>query len=230
MKKFLFIISLIVGLVIFFPLNKLAESYLNRAINDFHLDLTYKSVKSSLFHTTVKDIFFEGIKLDKVEISHNPFNWLFHKKILIKIYSDNIKGNIVYLKDKIKFKNIVNLTLLERFVNTVKLKGEIDIDGYLNFPEFSGKFNIFSKSIFYKSKQWGDLKFKNIESSVLLKNNILRIRQLSTQGIPVSLKGSIKLNLKNIYNSRLNLRGDIDFAGTKNKFKIKGNLRSPHIR
>ena len=229
MKKILFLIAFIAGLSIFFPFDKITEYYINQAIKTNNIDLTYKKISSSFFETKIEDVNFTGIIFNSIELSYNPLFYPFNKKIYITVKAREVNGKINITGKNLSFKTNLELSLLKKFNKTLNAKGLLSISGNVNISKFTGKFKINSKNILYKDKQWGNMSFKNVEGIAFLQHMTLKIKQLSSQDIPLNIKGNIKINRKDFLKSRLNLKGTLTFAGTKNNFKIKGTLTSPRV-
>ena len=229
MKKLIFLIAFLIGLFLFFPFDKLTEYYVNKAIKDYKINLTYAKIDSSLSKTELHNVKFEGFRFDKITVKHSLLNCILKKNFFVTVFSEKIKGDAVVGKEKVNFKANVDSSVLSEFDKTLKVKGIVHLKGDFNLSKMSGKCLINSDKILYKDKQWGELNFKNVEAVIILKKNIVTIKKFSSQDIPLKLKGRITLNGKNFYKSRLDLKGSIDFAGMKNSFKVKGTIKSPRI-
>jgi len=230
-----FIFSFCIFTLLFFPYDTVVKYFLNNAINQNRIPMNYSEIQSSPFGTSINDIeyFYRNkVSLGTLKIEYSPLS-LITKSVSAHTVSSPLNVSAEYKGKTINFKVNQPLSEIAQMVPEVGeyvKKGDIRADGQINPANMQGKADIMISNLSVATPVFPSLNFQKITANLTLNKNRLNVKKVQSSGKnKISLNGIVYLNYNSIYNSNLNLKGDIDIAGMKRDFKISGRLISPRV-
>jgi len=230
-----FIFSFCIFTLLFFPYDTVVKYFLNNAINQNRIPVDYSEIQSSPFGTTVKNIeyFYRNkLSLGNLKIGYSPLS-IITKSASVHTADSPLDVSAVYNGKTVDIKVNQALSKITQMIPEVGKyvkKGEISADGQINPTNMQGNADIVISNLSVATPVFPNLNFQTITASLTLNKNRLNVKKVQSSGKnKISLNGIVYLNYNSIYNSNLNLKGNMDIAGMKRNFKISGRLISPKV-
>jgi|GEM_PF-1541670 hypothetical protein len=239
-KKSIFaIITFIVFFAVFtlflFPYDTLAKYFLNDTINKYNIPINYSSLEASAFGAKINNIdyYYDGkYSIGSVSIKYSPLS-IITQSVAISTVDSPINANIRFEKSNIVFranqpvKGIIEIyPEIEKYAKS----GDIKIEGEINPSTMQGKISAILSSLSLVTPV-ADVTFDQITTDLELNKNRLTITNFKSNGNNnVDIKGAIHINYNALIHSVVNLQGNLNIAGFKKDFTIRGRASNPRIK
>ncbi|AEI15107.1 hypothetical protein Flexsi_1457 [Flexistipes sinusarabici DSM 4947] len=230
-----FIFSFFIFTLFLFPYDTVVKYFINNAINQNRIPVDYSQIQSSPFGTTIKNIeyFYKNkLSLGTLKIDYSPLS-IITKSVSAHTADSPLDVTAVYNGKTFDIKVNQTVSEIAQLVPQVEeyvKKGEIRAEGRINPAKMQGKADIVLSNLSVATPVFPSLNFQKITAGLTLNKNRLKIEKVQSSGEnKISLNGIVYLNYNSLYNSNVNLNGNIDIAGMKRDFKVSGRLISPRI-
>ena len=197
--------------------------------------MDYSEINSSPFGTSVKNIeyFYKNkLSLGTLKIDYSPLS-IITKSVSAHTADSPLDVSAVYNGKTVDIKVNQAISKIAQMVPEVGeyvKKGNVSADARINPTNMQGKADIVVSNLSVATPVFPSLNFRKITASLTLNKNRLNVEKVQSSGKnKISLNGIVYLNYNSLYNSNLNLKGNIDIAGMKRNFKVSGRLISPRV-
>lgn len=223
-----FLITLIITLIITFPLNAVATKIIADTVNNKKIDIRYDNINITFFGTNISNLQTGPLIVKKITLDYNPFSLLF-KRIFFNaessafILDGAINGNKVNANIKVSVAEIGQII-------DVKGSGSIQSSIEYNMKEEKGIINVESPSKITFNHPLIPLFTDSLQGQANINKNKLTINNLSATGNnALKIEGYIDINKQQIDSSVLNINGEAAVGNYPIKFSLTGPARSPKI-
>lgn len=215
-----FVLSMIIGVVIFFPLNAVATKVISNVIMTNGLDFRYRELDITYFGAMATGLESKDLRIDKVTLGYNPLGLLF-RNIDFKATSPlflaegDLSGSTVTADVVASIGNIANL---------IKVDGSGSVNALItyNASDGNGDINITSGAITLKHPMVS-LDISTFEAVGVVTSNVLTITKAEAKGnTSLTATGTVNINTTNPDMSILNISGNIGMGSINLPFTLKG--------
>lgn len=193
------------------------------------MKLIYSDLDLGLFGGEIRDIVInDQIEVDHLNISYNPISLLF-LRVSFNLGSDFLVANGSFKSNTLSAETELDLNSISDLIGIDAIGAmNVNIDYFLD--NMSGNIAINSGSITIAHPLMR-VEADSLHLTAELKGFLLKINSFKTTGQSVvDASGIISFNPKNIRDSILDLKGNMDIMGIKSNFEIRGTFAKPDFK
>ena len=220
--------SFLVFLFFLFPYDMIITSKIYNIINKYNLPISFSTAKASPTVAFIEEATLQyknNIPLGRIKLEYAPLIFLTGNFDLLSnntFYSLEAKHN----KDKLVINANFNTS---NIINSedVKLDGNLSLKGDIDLTNKKGVITLSSEGILIKTPEQ-KISLGKIEGKLQLNGSQLEITNIKSNGdLTVNIDGRIFINVSNIYNSTLNIKGILSFENKNQNIYIRGSINNP---